>query len=826
VWSGPDLSCTNCASPEVTPAATTTYTLLGFDANGCENYDSVTVNIEPLPNVVISNDTAICANSSLQLNATGGSMHVWTPATNLSCDTCSNPVATPVGDETYTVQAFTAFGCESTAMVTIDTIGLPDIAAPAVGTICEGESVQLSASGGIAYNWSPAASLNNPNVQNPVASPDVSTTYTVTGYDANGCADTAEVFVKVNSLSSGGVFSADTGICIDQSVELFANGFTQYEWAPASSLSCTDCSNPIATPTTTTIYSVAVEDDNGCADTGTVQVTVHPLPEAVATTQKDTICQAASTTLEAQGGVEYKWTPSLGLNNPNLQTPLASPPSSTEYTVEVTDANGCMDDTTLAITVIPRPNTTVEPDKSICLNDTTTIEASGADAYQWAGPGILSCEDCAVVEVSPSNTATYTVTGFLDNGCSKTAEHTLTVNPLPSNVEVSADTNICIGDQANLHVEGGDSYSWMPGADLSCTNCTSPVASPTASTTYTVEVFNTYGCSITDSTEVIVSSPATVEVTPDTGVCPGGSIQLQVVGAATYNWLPPEEMDDPQSATPVVTPSAARHYVVEMKDALGCDIVDSVYVDIYTPAEPMASEDTLICIGSQAQLRAHNGVAYNWLPNETLTGSTSAMPVAQPEETTTYTVYITDDNGCENTDEIKVTVQPLPNITITGDQAIYEKSTATIVVSGAKEYYWNPVKDIIDSSKNAIVVYPEETTVYQVLGVDRYGCENEASTTVEVVERAEVYLPNAFTPNQDGKNDVFTMKHNSNFTLESLQIFNRWGKLVFETTDPDKGWDGTINGVPQPAGVYVYQLQAKDKLGKPIEKHGNVTLMR
>ncbi len=826
-WSGPGLSCQNCPNPSVSPLSSTAYTVSGLDSNGCVNYDTVQVNVSPLPVLTSISDTFVCSGSSIQLTASGAPLLVWAPGASLSCDTCASPLASPAVSTIYTLNGFSTLGCKSSKTIRVDVSPLPNINASPVSPICEGDTVQLAASGGVSYTWLPATNIINANGPAPSVFPIQSTTYSVIGYDSKGCADTATVFVKVNSLQPG-AFIQDTAICFGDTVQLFANGFVTYNWSPASTLSCTSCPMPVATPLSTTVYSVSVEDANGCQDQGSVKVTVNPLPNAVISAGKDSICENSSIQLNASGGVKYFWFPSTGLDDPVSASPIASPNVSIRYTVEVVDANGCIDTSSLFLKVLPIPNTNAGPDRQVCLNDTLVITANGADRYQWQGPGIVACASCQSVNVSPSVYTTYTVTGYLDNGCSTQDEVNVIVRPLPLDVSVSADTNICQGDTAYLQVEGDASYTfrWRPASSLTCSDCKDPKAFPLSPTVYTVTATNTFGCKYDQTVEVIVSSPATVNVTPDTGVCPGGSIMLQASGGVQFDWTPKIEIDNDQTATPLVTPTAPRLYNVFIIDNLGCEIYDSVFVDIYTPADPMASNDTTVCYGFSVQLEAHNGVTYQWQPDSTLSDPFSDRPLASPLLPVTYTVTITDIHGCKNTDEVKVTVVPLPDVNAGPDISVYEFTPVTITPTGALRYVWIPAGDIIDSSGNSVTIYAKDTTTYVVIGTDEYGCVNSDTITINIVEVPRIIAPNAFTPNGDGVNDVFYIDANKSFKLNSMKIYNRWGQLVFQTTDINDSWDGTLLGEKLPLGTYIYVIEGIDELHNKVKQGGNISLMR
>jgi gliding motility-associated-like protein len=904
VWTpGLTLSCTNCQSPVAKPLVDIRYTVIGTDPFGCKNTDSVLVKVNSIQPGNISPDTAICIGDNYQLFANGFTTYLWKPANTLSCSTCPNPVATPTTTTIYSVYVTNSFGCQDSSFVTVTVNQLPNATATATpDSICIGKSSQLMATGGISFSWSPGTGLNDPNMQNPTASPVANTNYTVTVTDVNKCKNTAtqfitvlplpnvsaipasqqiclkdsafisasggisytwspnadiqcntcpgtfvwpkvdvtytvvgidqygcvnkdSAFVKVNSIQPGNT-SPDTAICIGDSYQLYANGFVKYNWWPSATLSCSNCSNPVATPTTTTTYSVAVEDANGCIDTGSVTVIVNPLP-TVTVSPDVTICDGDSTQLTAAGGIQYVWSPATGLSNPNIPNPIAKPNTTTNYLVTVFDNNKCMNTGTVTVTVNPLPNTNAGPDVSICIGDTTVLNGTGAANYQWTPSTGLSNPNIANPQAYPASTITYTLIGTHANGCTKNDNVTITVNPLPVPV-VTPDQSICIGDNIQLQASGGSSYQWTPGTGLSCTNCPDPIASPSTTTTYTVRVFNTFNCYKDDSVKITVASPAAITVIPtDTSICPGESVSVIASGGVTYVWSPNIEISNPNIPNPVITPTQSRIYTLDVTDVSGCNITETVNITLYVPANPSAGTDATICEGDTTNLTASNGVSYDWQPPSGLSDPAISNPLANPLVTTIYTVTIVDVNGCSNAGQVEIIVIPPPPVSAGQDQYILEGGRAKITATGASTYIWTPDKWLVDANAASTIVFPEDTITYTVLGTDQYGCMNIDSVTVFVLQKTKFWMPNAFTPNGDGKNDEFKIEYAYNFNLISFKIFNRWGKLVYESDDITRPWDGTdASGRLLPMDSYIYIMEAVDDIGNPIRRQGNITLIR
>jgi gliding motility-associated-like protein len=824
VWdSHSSLSCTNCTNPIASPTQTTTYYVTGSDAAGCKNRDSVTITLQQPPTVTVSaSKPVICTGGNTNLTATGGATYQWAPSGSLSCSNCPNPVASPLNTTTYTVTVTDSKGCINTGTITITVTQGSPITVSNAQTICLGDTANLFVSGSQSYVWTPASTLINPNSANPRAMPVTNTVYTVIATDASGCQSIDSVSVTVNVLQPGN-FCPDSSICVGGSYQLCATGFSTYQWKPASSLSCTTCPNPVASPLISTTYTVVVADNQGCTDSGTVTVMVNNPPVAVV--MPDTgVCSGQSITLNGSGGNGYSWSPATYLSCSTCPNPVATPLAPIRYTLTVSNGNNCADTASVFIDVYNALIVNAGTDQNICTGDSAQLLATGAVSYQWSPAAGLTCITCPNPVANPVLSTVYTVTGSNAQGCTAMDSISITVSSPPV-ITISPDQSICLGDQANLSVTGGGNFSWNPGSSLSCTTCANPVASPSTTTTYTVQVSSTSGCMTEDSVTVTVASPKNITLSNDSSVCPGESVSLLASGGVSYQWLPNQDLNNNAIPNPISTPSQNITYTLTVIDANGCTIVDSVSLGLFVPADPQAGNDTTICPKGSANLVAYNGVSYVWTPAIDLDDASIANPVATPVSNVIYTVTISDINGCENSGTVIINVANLPNVDAGADVTIYNGESVQLLATGANQYLWSPNLDINDPSIAAPVVNPAVTTVYSVTGTDDNGCVGSDSVTVTVIETSQVYIPTAFTPNGDGKNDVFIIQA-SGFELTYLRIFSRWGDMVFESNDIALGWDGTFKGNPAPVDTYIFQIRGIDEKGIPYVRQGNVTLLR
>lgn len=319
--------------------------------------DSVIVTLDNAA-VTASPDTTVCPGAPVKLNA-AGSLSIspftynWSPSAGLSDSTLVNPIATPKTSTTYTVTARTSHGCTATASILLSlfppvTVGLtPDT------TICPGVPIQLQASGGILYAWTPAALLDNPNSDQPRTTPTDTTRYRVTVTDGNQCSSTDSVLVKVRPPV---VFKAPANqqICEGSDIPLTSDNSKNYlyNWSPAGGLSDPAAAAPVANPTVTTSYALAISDPVCGHDSNfVVTVTVIPSPNVKAQKSNDIDCAVTTSQLNASGAQVYLWTPEEGLDNPSTPSPVASIDSTTTYIVQGSDENGCFAFDTITVKV-------------------------------------------------------------------------------------------------------------------------------------------------------------------------------------------------------------------------------------------------------------------------------------------------------------------------------------------------------------------------------------------------------------------------------------------------------------------------------------------
>ena len=665
----------NTSNIFVSPTTTTTYTVTVTDAQGCTDTDQVTVFVSSVT-ANAGPDETICLGESTTLTASGGTSYLWSNGQSTASITVSPNTTT-----TYTVTVTNAQGCTDTDNVTVF-VGTANANAGPDQTICLGEGVQLSASGGVTYEWSTGQGTSSIFV-----TPTTTTTYTVTVTDAQGCTDTDQVTVFVSSVTANA--GPDQTICLGENATLTASGGSSYQWSNGQSTASITVS-----PNTTTTYTVTVTNAQGCTDTDNVTVFVGTANANAGPDQ--TICLGEGAQLSASGGVSYSW--SNGQNTSNI---FVSPTTTTTYTVTVTDAQGCTD--TDQVTVfVSSVTANAGPDQTICLGESATLTASGGSSYQWSNG-----QSTASITVSPNTTTTYTVTVTNAQGCTDTDNVTVFVGT--ANANAGPDQTICLGEGAQLSASGGVTYEWSTGQGTS-----SIFVTPTTTTTYTVTVTDAQGCTDTDQVTVFVSS-VTANAGPDQTICLGESTTLTASGGSSYQWS-----NGQSTASITVSPNTTTTYTVTVTNAQGCTDTDNVTVFVGT-ANANAGPDQTICLGEGAQLSASGGVSYSWS-----NGQNTSNIFVSPTTTTTYTVTVTDAQGCTDTDQVTVFVSSV-TANAGPDQTICLGESATLTASGGSSYQWSN-----GQSTASITVSPNTTTTYTVTVTNAQGCTDTDNVTVFV----------------------------------------------------------------------------------------------
>ncbi len=472
------------------------------------------------------------------------------------------------------------------------------------------------------------------------------------------------------------------------------------------------------------------------------------------------------------------------------------------------------------------PVITASPNTTISCNSTSALlSASGGIDYSWSPAAGLSSTTGSSVTASPTGTTTYTVTGTSMTSCvSQTATVTVTVSGGPSLTAKSNGNLSCTITSVTLTGISADNMVWNGGALVNASN----PAIVAAAGIYTVTATDINNCSV--STTVIVTS----DVTPPTIVSTaevkeatcnhsdGEALVTGAVGSAySYTW-------SSGAAGATASGLAMGTYTVTATDpANGCTSTSTVAIQNSNGPTAIVSNTTNICMGETMGAITVNaagtgGLTYTWSAGVLGSGSTVSGLAAGY-----YTVTVTDGNGCTAIALDSILQFSDPVVSAGVSQTIAQGRSIQLSASGGVRYLWKPATFLSNDTIYNPTADPTQTTNYKVTITDVHNCSASDSVLITVVncEASAVFIPTAFSPNADGKNDVLYVRGSDCITQIHLQVFDRWGELVFETTNSSLGWDGTFRGKVLNAGVFAYSLEAILSNGQSINKTGNITLL-
>jgi gliding motility-associated-like protein len=756
-----------------------------------------------------------------------------------------------VGSFNIELKATSANGCVDSLIQVVDIFANPVADAGTDTTICEGDNYQLLATGGATYNWNADPSLSCLNCPNPIASPTTTTDYIVTVTNANGCTDLDTIRINVNPKPLAEILNLPMQACEDETVSatggntIASGSIISWDWDFGNTMTSNMQSISVAYPTAGNYaVSLIVHSNLGCSDTISSNITINPSPTATANFNTF-ICQGDNAVLVAGGGVSYQWSPSATLNCDTCQVVVAMPTVTTTYTLTATSNNGCTDTDTVRVEVSPFPNPTLilSNDTTICMGDVIQLQASGGTSvldYNWdiSRPGLSCYQNCNNPFASPNTTTTYVVTLTGPGGCSTTDSVTVTVITPNSDIVAQDTLTICSGDSIQLNTILGTNHQWSPFDNLSCVVCPDPMAFPSQTTTYTVTAEEA-GCIISDAITVNVIDLEDFSAGDDKGLCLGQSVQLDGTGFGIVTWSPTATLDNPNILTPIATPTQNTTYTISIDNGV-CVVQDSMTVFIL-PGATLDVEDVEICAGESIVLPVTSlGSSFLWTPADSLSSDTVKNPVANPTQTTTYSVTAFLQGCNSTTKELTVTVFDVPDVSGFPIQEAFTGVNAPVAldveVNPTYNYqWWHNSSDSLLSCTNCpdptLLAPTQDATVYiQVTNLD--GCTVFDSIQIQLINECEenlIVVPNAFTPNGDGLNDILYVR-GSGIQAEGIitfQVFARNGERLYSSSDINFGWDGTYNGRELNTGVYVYFVEAICPITNTIvRKQGNVMLIR
>ncbi len=808
-----------------------TNTITGTGTCATSQYsNTIEILQSPIVNLNFQNDTAICIGQNLNLVANGATNFGW----NNGLGVGANKTITPSTNTTVIVIGTNINGCNDADTLQVQINSLPNVSAGSDITLCYNQSYLFSGSGALTYTW------NNGMINNMSWNATISSSFTVIGTDLNGCQNTDQMNINVNPLPN--VFAGnDVAVCQNQNISLLGAGAVNYSWNNGI------INGQSFIPSSTSTYTVIGTDLNGCQNSDQVTVSINPLP--IINAGNDTvICQNSDIVLIGSGGVSYTW------NNGVIDGQNFNPSSSLTYNVIGTDVNGCNNNDQVTVGVYNLPVVSSGNDFNICENSSVTLFGNGASTYIWNN-GVLNG-----VAFNIQNSNVYTVTGTDVNGCQNTDQININVNPLP-NVFAGNDVSVCQNQIISLSGAGALNYSWNNGI----INGQSFI--PSSTLTYSLIGTDVNGCQNSDQVFVSVNPLPIINAGNDTVICQNSDIVLTGSGGVSYTWN--NGVIDGQN----FNPTSSLTYGVIGTDANGCQNTDQVLININPLPSVFAGNDASICEGSTISLIGNGANTYTWN-----NGITNGIPFTI-QDSTIYTVTGTDINGCQNTDQVQINVNPLPNVFAGNDVFICQNQSISLTGSGSSTINYSWDNGVIDG----LSFIPTSSSTYSVIGTDIIGCQNSDQIIVSIntpitltstilpevfgndgsidltvngnapfifdwgsnvlsnqinnedlnylqkgeytiiisdnigciltqiftiENKPDLFVPTGVSPNNDGKNDAWELLGSSFIPDLEVKIFNLQEQIIYSQSGNYTPWDCTFLGEKVPTQEYFYTISS------------------
>ncbi len=649
-------------------------------------------------------------------------------------------------------------------------------------------------------------------------------------------------------------FATNSNACVDEGVPLTNNSkdATSYYWDFGDGTTSTS-----PAPTKSYNYSntfpitlVAI-DDIGCTDTfsGTTLEVTKPVASF---TMSDSISICPNIIVKfdgsgSQNASTYLWnfggTNTSGKVNP---TKVFNTPQEYDIQLIVTDANGCTDTAYSKVKVLGFSGALTYGPLKGCV----PLEVQYTSTVTGTIPSIVWDFDDGTTINSAQTTLnhTYNTPGkyvpriiFNDNqGCNavSSGNDTIYVDDVQADFTSTAPcsfTQVELKDASKTQISSITNTYWQ-FHDSTFSVLPNPKRKYNEAGKYWVKlaVKNAQGCLDTIEKDLTIYDPLPVYAGDDSVICLKDSMTLMPTGGVSYNWSPSTGLGCTNCANPKAAPSVKTEYTVISTDVNGCHDTGKVVVDIKTKVTSIVGEGADICETDTVEINVSGAQTYAWSPDFSLDDATSSNPMAFPRESTKYTVIAYEGSCIPDTQTVNVEVFPKPTVSIRGEKTIVAGASADLIASGEhiSRFEWSPSNTLSCADCSNPIANPYKTTTYNVNVYSDKGCADSSKATIKVLcDKSQIFIPNTFTPNGDGVNDIFYVRGAGITSVESFRIYNRWGEVLFErrgvaVNDKANGWDGTHNGVKLPPDVYIYTVEAYCENNELLKFKGDITIIR
>ena len=828
-----------------------THSLSIIDANGCTGTRSPFVGTGSgitSTSITVPTSCPGVNNGTITINPTNG-----TAPYTYSLDggpTQASNIFTGVAAGTHTVAIRDINGCTGNRTVTVTTGSGITGSATSTATSCPGVNngtVTVTPTSGTApYTYSIDAGLFQvSNIFTGVADGP----HTISFKDLNGCTGTTNITVAPGTGLTATTVTVNTSCPTVNNGSVTVtptSGTSPYQYALIGGIiSIPNQPSNIFSGLAPGTYTVNITDAIGC--TGTVNITISSgtnITSVLNTTNPPcaNITNGLIVVNPTSGTAPYQYSLNGGpFQASNTFTGLPAG----NYTIDITDQIGCTGTNSTTLTTNTPINTTVSMTMPLCngnANGSITLTPSGGvSPYEFSINAGTVYQPGGTFSNLAAGTHTIRIKDFA--GCTKDTTVILSEPALLTASAVNSAPASCSGNDGTITVTGNGgtgAYQYsINGVNFQPGNVfTAPAVGPYPN----IQVKDANGCIATTSAVVSLVDAMFLTLGPDTTICVGASVRMlpqTSAGTSVYNWRPlnttltnPNTIDTTTIRNATVTPVDTATYILNAMWG-ACVREDTITVNILHKPVAHAGQDTAICDLSSAILRGSASnlsgtVNYVWSPASMVDDDSAAVTIATPPVTQIFTLTVTDNYGCNFsvTDEVLVTVQPPVPAYAGNDTIAVLGQPHQLSSSGGVSYLWSPSFPLnISTAQNPLATLTNDQ-LFVVKVTDIAGCIGFDSVFVQVYNGPNYYVPNAFSPNGDGLNDIFRAIPVGIVSTDWFRVFNRFGQLVFETNQWLKGWDGKFKGKTQPLGTYVWVIKGIDKNGKVIEMKGTVTLMQ
>ncbi len=825
-------------------------------------YASVKV-YAPLIADFVQNPSIACIGNSTQFNNLSSGIvsptsYQWTFSDGFS-STALNPIHAFSAIDTYQVKLLTQYatiGCSDSMQKDVIIYPIANAIISTAPLQCNSLAVNyMTPSVAGSYNWN----FGDPNTSNDTSSNQIASyiyadtgTYTVRQIlnigMAGTCSDTVYKTIRVYGPIKSYFKYVPHIVCPNYPIQFIDSSYgrskpTLRKWdfgdgtAPVFG---TNVNHAYVTPGAYTVMLV-VFNAQGCSDTSVQIVNViSPLPPNFAINAPTLSCRNSVAFSSNFSAPTYLWNfgePSSPFNSSSFSNPTHAYVNPGYYSVTLVayPGTGCADTAVHVVNVqfgLQAGFDTV----GVCVYDSAivqqqTIPGPGSliQAMWYWGDGDSTSSTNNYVKHLYTNAGTYSINMVVTNswGCQDSIQIPINIYPRPI-INISAATSVCNLDTINLSAHGGGVYQWTPNYAIDSLNSATPRVTPDKTTTYHVKVTSVVGCIDTASVVITNVNPPSRGIVLDSAICYGDSAILRGgLASNKYTWLPNYNLSSTKVANPWAFPLVATTYTVHVADG-ACVHDDTFKLNVVKLANPNAGQDITICKGANATLQGTGGVFYTWSPNTNMSFSNTANPVVYPDLTTTYTLTVIDTFSCLKpiSDQVIVHVENFNWAYAGADTSGVKGIPIELHAEGGITYSWQPIYGLDNpNSQNPSATLDKDMT-YVVTVTSVNGCIDHDTLHVIIFPEITAYVPNAFTPNGDGVDDVFIPIYAGVTGLMEFSVYDRWGNKVFTTTDRNEGWDGTYKGQQSEIGAYVWMMRVRDLTGAEWLKKGDVTLIR